>query len=59
MEIALKILVEEVLQGDRGSEKWTVSLLDSISFFFRTSGYEEKWGETKELDLFRFNWLSS
>lgn len=39
MEIALKILVEEVLQGDRG-----------ISFFLQTSGYEEKWGETR-------NWI--
>lgn len=54
-----EITCGEVLLGDRGSKKWTILLLDSISFFFQTSGYGEKWGETKKLDLFSFKWLSS
>lgn len=42
MEIALQLLVEEALQGDKGSDRPTVSLLHHISFSFRLQAIKKK-----------------
>lgn len=52
MEIALKLLVEEVLPGDKGSKMWAVYISSIISpFSFRRKTIKEKKGETQR------NWI--
>lgn len=42
MEIALKVLVEEVLQGDKGSKIWAVKSLIIFPFSFRLKAIKKK-----------------
>lgn len=42
MEIALKVLVEEVLQGDKGSKTWAVKSLIIFPFSFRLKAIKKK-----------------